>query len=236
MIEVPQGIAITPDGSLALVADFFLSSLHVIDIPSRVRNDPEVGGIDVGRTPDGVAITPDGTLALAANALDDAVSVVDMASLTETGTVPVGDDPGDIAITGPAAISVEVDVEPDSDRNPVNPRGRGLLPVAVLTTDAFDAARIDPTTVTLGDGEHGDTPVAERNHGGLHASLADVDDDGDVDLVLKFGIEELSGNDELDPETQELRLTGETKNGTAVKGSDSVEIVGRHGGHGPHGH
>jgi len=41
-------------------------------------------------------------------------------------------------------LEVTIDIMPGSDKNPVNPTSRGVIPVAILTTEDFDAASVDP--------------------------------------------------------------------------------------------
>jgi hypothetical protein len=43
-----------------------------------------------------------------------------------------------------------IDVKPGSFPNSINVRSAGVIPVAILTTGAFDAAAVDPTTVLFG--------------------------------------------------------------------------------------
>lgn len=123
-------------------------------------------------------------------------------------------------------IRVKIDVRPSSRRNPVSPRSGGRLPVAVLTDGGFDASRVEPSTVTLGDGSAPEAPVARRGNGAPLASLQDVDGDGDRDLLLHFPIRDLVGNGDLDRTTTSLELNGETSGGTSIRGSDGVRPVG----------
>jgi hypothetical protein len=44
------------------------------------------------------------------------------------------------------AFDVSIDIKPGSAPNSINPRSRGVIPVAILTTDTFDALDIDPKT------------------------------------------------------------------------------------------
>ena len=39
------------------------------------------------------------------------------------------------------------DIKPGSDTNPINPMGRGVIPVALLGSDTFDVADVDVTTL-----------------------------------------------------------------------------------------
>ncbi len=83
-------------------------------------------------------------------------------------------------ITWTMALDVTIDIKPGSDRNPVNckNKGNGVIPVAILTTDGFDAQAVDCMSVRFG-------PLgAYETHGKCH--LEDVDDDGDIDMMLHF--------------------------------------------------
>ncbi|MFF1477595.1 YncE family protein, partial [Streptomyces sp. NPDC058301] len=90
----PVGIAVTPDGHHAYVANSGSFSLSVID----TKTNKVVGRVRVGDTPVGVAVAPDGRRAYAANAGSDSVSVIDTATDTEVATVHVGDIPVGVAV------------------------------------------------------------------------------------------------------------------------------------------
>lgn len=118
-------------------------------------------------------------------------------------------------------MNVTVDVKPGSFPNSVNPKAKGVLPVAILTTrtdfgDAsnFDASLVDPLSVRFGAG------AAIESHGRGH--LEDVDGDGDLDLLLHFEIE-ASGilcGDAL------AGLSGTLFGGSQIAGIDSLRTVG----------
>lgn len=135
----------------------------------------------------------------------------------ENGLKGLGYDP---------VITVDVDIRPGSTRNPVELKSKGLLPVAVLTSNGFDASTIDPGTVILGDGADPDTPVATRRDGSLFATVEDADGDGDLDLVLHFEIPALVASGDLGAGTTFLRLSGSTLDGMAIQGADSITVVG----------
>jgi YVTN family beta-propeller protein len=92
----PQGIAVTPDGKHAYVAN---GSVSVIDTATnKVVATVPVGSASGGAS-GGVTITPDGRHAYAADAGDNTVSVIDTASNTVVATVPVGIAPIAVAVT-----------------------------------------------------------------------------------------------------------------------------------------
>jgi sugar lactone lactonase YvrE len=129
-------------------------------------------------------------------------------------------------------LPVEIDIKPGSDPNSIKLGSKGVIPVAILTTavadgDAFDfnAATVDPATVTLGNDDSNDTPVATKKNGSLFASLEDVDGDGDLDLALKFDQPAMEANGDLDAASTQLTLNGQTFGGLFIKGSDAVRVI-----------
>jgi hypothetical protein len=112
-----------------------------------------------------------------------------------------------------------IDIKPESYKNPLNLTSKGVIPVAVPTTDEFDASTLDLTTVMLGT-----TPIAIKKNGKLHASLEDLDGDGDLDLIAHFETQELVANGDLTESTTELTLSGQF-NGSVFQESTAVTIV-----------
>lgn len=116
-------------------------------------------------------------------------------------------------------LEVEIDVRPGSHRNPVNPEaGGGVLPVAILTTPDFDAATVNPSSVAF---EGAPEAHVDRRTGEALRHLADVDGDGDQDLLLHIRIGETS----LDVSSVEGTLVGETLDGTPIYGADRVTVL-----------
>jgi hypothetical protein len=110
--------------------------------------------------------------------------------------------------------TVLIDIKPGSDPNSVNPRSNGVIPVAVLTTEDFDAATIDPDSVQFGPDQ------AMKAH--RHGHLGDVDEDGDIDLILHFRTQETG----IECGATSATLTGWTFDGMMIEGADSVRTVG----------
>ncbi|TFG29430.1 hypothetical protein EU528_09765 [Candidatus Thorarchaeota archaeon] len=105
---------------------------------------------------------------------------------------------------------IEIDIKPWSCRNNINLKSRGIVVVAILTTDEFDASRVDPTTVEFA----GANPLR-------WCFRCDVDCDGDIDLILLFKTQEL----DLTKDSTEATLFGETWDFQQFQGTDSVRIV-----------
>ena len=102
-----------------------------------------------------------------------------------------------------------IDIKPGSDPNSINLKSKGVVPVAVLTTDDFDANSVDPVTVEFA----GAAP--------LRWATEDVDTDGDTDLLFHFKTQEL----DLTEDSTEAFLTGYTHAGEFIWGTDTVNIV-----------
>jgi hypothetical protein len=112
------------------------------------------------------------------------------------------------------APEVTIDIKPNSDQNTINLKSRGVVPVALLTTDDFDAATVDPATALFA----GAAPVKWK--------LTDVDDDGDADMLFHFKTQELNLDENSVEATLTVQLMSETsEDPIVVSGSDDVRIV-----------
>lgn len=117
-------------------------------------------------------------------------------------------------VTSPPVVQVPIDIKPGSLPNSINPRSLGRTPVAILTTDSFDATTASPTTVRFGPTGSEAAPV--------HSALEDVDGDGDIDLILHFDTQATG----IECGDVSALLTGETFGGQAIEGSESIATVG----------
>lgn len=122
-------------------------------------------------------------------------------------------------VSTPTTIVVDVDIKPSSDPNSINCNNdKGVIAVAILTTDDFDATTVDHTTVVF-EGA-GETHV-DKKSGQPRRHEEDVDGDGNTDLVLHFR----QGETALDCGSTEGTLAGETFSGQAIEGADAVRMV-----------
>lgn len=124
-------------------------------------------------------------------------------------------------------IPVDVDIKPCSCPNPLNLRKKGVLAVAILGSDVFDATTVDPTVQLTWSGGGSVDP--------LRWSWEDVNGDGYPDLSFKFDAQEVIqklGLDNLyDGDVIVLILTGNLKaefGGTPIQGEDEVWIIASH--------
>jgi hypothetical protein len=118
----------------------------------------------------------------------------------------------------PCVEIVEIDIKPGSYPNSINLGSHGAIPVAILTTEDFDATTVDPGTVQL----EGLGVEVRGKSDKLLASEEDVDGDGDIDLVVKIDSENLEPGALQDGA---VVLTGETYGGQAIEGIDYIIIV-----------
>lgn len=118
-----------------------------------------------------------------------------------------------------AGIAIQIDVKPGSDQSVVNLRANGVIPVAILTTDIFDALSVDLSTVMLGDPNLAGQIAARSSH------ATDVDGDGDIDLLLHFSVRELRDAGALDASSTSLELTGTTLDGQDVHGISPIRLI-----------
>ena len=132
-----------------------------------------------------------------------------------TLTVAVGEFLEQCHLSVPGQIvQVVIDIKPYSDPNSLNPGSRGVIPVAILTTDTFDALQVDVDSVTFGP------MLASERHGRSH--IQDVDGDGDPDIVFHFGTRQTG----IECGDLDAELTGETFEGQSVTGKDNIKTVG----------
>ncbi len=116
-------------------------------------------------------------------------------------------------------LAVDIDVKPGIDPNLINCRNaKGIIPVAILSTELFDATTVDHTTVSF---EGACESHVGNKTGELRRHEEDVDGDGSTDLVFHF----LMGDSRLDCDSTVAKIVGETFSGETFEGSDMVQML-----------
>ena len=151
--------------------------------------------------------------------------------LVNTGTGAYGEAAGradtadcmyvqfEAALTWLIPPHVTIDVKPGSDENPINcTNDNGVVPVAILTTDEFDAMAVDHTTVRFGPLGAYET---HSNKHGMIRHVEDVDFDGDMDLVFHFR----RGETAIACGDTTVTLWGTTFDGYDFEASDHIRTV-----------
>lgn len=192
---------------VAVVVEGTTDKVYINGVLSSSKTQSEnalanFGGLILGAAYSGTYLFLDGEL--------DEVSIYNRAlSAAEIQAIFNASSAGKCKIT-----TVAIDVKPGSYPNAINPRSKGKIPVAILTTPTFDAATVNPATVRFGRTGVEAAPV--------HSALQDVDGDGDTDLILHFNTQDTGI---ICGDTAAF-LTGETSSGQALQGSDSIQTVG----------
>ena len=154
-------------------------------------------------------------------------------TITFTATATACDDTlsdDDEAIFTPV-IPVALDIKPQSCPNPFNVGSKGVLPVAILGTEDFDASTVDPATVLLvgvaplrWNFEDVSTPVDPEAD---PCECTTEGADGHMDMTLKFDRQAIAAALESvsDGDVRVLTLTGMTYDGMPIEGKDCIRII-----------
>jgi len=112
-------------------------------------------------------------------------------------------------------IGVSIDIKPGSDTNPINIKSKGKTPVAILSTEDFDAPSMVDTS-SLAFGKTGD----ESSLAFCDDDPEDVNEDGLLDLVCLFNTRKTGF------QLGDLKgiLKGKTVDDIPLEGSDVVRI------------
>ena len=137
-------------------------------------------------------------------------------------------DDNDISIS-PPTTEISVDIKPGSGLNPINVNSKGVLPVAILGTESFDIAAVDPSTLFLTWRGITLPPGVDDGAHPLRYAYEDVNEDGLSDIVLKFGMRDLYPYTVTKEPPGELLMTlmGETYDGIHLEGQDLVRIINK---------
>jgi sugar lactone lactonase YvrE len=142
-------------------------------------------------------------------------------ALDAQGRIYVGEDSEStsrdrVHIFVPAPLRISIDIKPGSFPNSINPKSRGKIPVAILSSATFNAlAQVDQGSLKFG--RTGDEPSLAF----CSSSGEDVNGDNLLDLVCHFHTLTAAFQS---GDTQGT-LKGKTTSGTPITGTDSVRIV-----------
>ncbi len=114
-------------------------------------------------------------------------------------------------------IEIQIDIKPGSDPNSINLGSAGVIPVAILSTQSFDATTVDPQTITLSGAS---VKLAGKSAKYL-AHKEDVNGDGLTDLVCQVYTAQFF----IEAGSSIAVLEGTTYDGTSIHGEDIVQIV-----------
>jgi uncharacterized delta-60 repeat protein len=149
-----------------------------------------------------IVAQPDGKVVLAGGTGDFTRGVTDFALARFLGA--------------PTILNVSVDVKPDSSDNVIPLQSNGVIPVAILTTDEFDAASVEPASVCFGSATDPTTRDCIAKQGTGH--LQDVNGDARSDLLLQYETQQTG----IRPGDTQACLTGKTYNGISIEGCDRI--------------
>lgn len=97
----PAGVAITPDGKIAVVTHWYGYDLVILDVESERL--VQRARVEVGPEPRGVVLTPDGRFAYTALGVANEVVRVDLSAQKVTGRVQTGREPRHLALSPDSA-------------------------------------------------------------------------------------------------------------------------------------
>jgi hypothetical protein len=125
-----------------------------------------------------------------------------------------------IEIFPDSPIPIDIDIQPNSRTNRINPFAPGVIPVAILGSDTFDVDDVDVTTLAFGPA--GAAPAFGLDDPFVYwLSHRDLNRDRRADLLSIYFTEETG----IALGDTEACLTGETLDGIPFEGCDAVKTV-----------
>jgi len=122
-----------------------------------------------------------------------------------------------VLLAEPPFITVQIDIKPDSDENTINLDSAGVVPVAILSSNNFDATSIIPESVSLAGAR---VKMVGKSSKYL-CNDEDVNGDGLIDIICMVYTAQFM----IEPGESTAVLEAETNDGKLVKGEDFVRIV-----------
>jgi hypothetical protein len=204
-LRVAGGVVDVPGlTSLVLVALGRVVVEGTLELPIDVSLRIEAGEIEVG----GGVVSP-GDVVL--NPLPPLVGVPFCDDLRPVFPAEAR-EVGSFTLEMSAARQVEIEV--GAGRR-MGHRRHGMIAVSILGSANFDVRDIDERSLRLGPGES--EPKRSRGRGRTHR--ADVDRDGEMDLVVRFDVEAAG----IARGDARVCLFGQTQDGAWIEGCDTIE-------------
>jgi len=206
----PQGIALDVSDNRMYWhngAYIWRARLDGTNVQSLIRTDSAIG----------IALDLEDKKIYWTNAQDDKIQRADLDGTSVEDLVTGLDTPWGIVLVIPTTTEVSVDLKPGSKTNAVNLYSAGVVPIAILSSDSFDALSVKAETLLVSGAS---VRVAGKSNRYMCRAI-DVNNDGLTDLVCGIETAELmieSGEDTVE-------LTAETIDGTKVHGTDFIKIV-----------
>jgi hypothetical protein len=133
-------------------------------------------------------------------------------------TISLGSYTFSITPAVPPALQVKIEVKPGSGAlAPINPKSKGNLPVALISSDDFDALQVEVMPTSLKFGATGDEESLRK----CDTKGVDVNGDGKLDMVCHFE-NELA---EFTAGSLVGLLKGKLKSGQAVEGRGMLKVL-----------
>jgi hypothetical protein len=122
---------------------------------------------------------------------------------------------GSVSLSISEPLTVLVDIKPDDLSNSVNTSNNGTIPVAILSSSAFDATtQVNRNSLTFGR-------TGEENSLAFPPKPEDVNGDGLMDLICHFDTQRTN----LTADDSQAVLLGKMITGTVIQGMDFVQVV-----------
>jgi len=193
----PSGVAVSPDGTIAMVANTGDGTVSVLDVDGPVTL---VDTVTVGGEPVGVTFTPDGAEAWVSTWSGNAVKVIDVATLSVVATISAGNGSFSVTFSNDGATAYLINY---------NGQSVAVVDTATRVVDRTITGFSYPQTAVLSaDGLTLDVLATSSDI--VRLDLTD-------DSIENFPLDSFPQNARLTPDGSELWVT--------LNGSDSIAVL-----------
>jgi hyaluronoglucosaminidase len=153
----PDAVAVNPDATLALVANFGDNTVTPLALPSLRPGRP----IAVGKQPVAVAVSPKGTVALVSNYADGTVSPISLPALVAGSPIAAGQEPVALVFTPSGSTALVADFQ-TSSVTPIAVSSLTPGPAIAVTGNPTGIATLSTSTSVYVSGGDSVTPIDLR--------------------------------------------------------------------------